>query len=165
MAVPLEVTYYGHPRFLLNALNQALAAARHDHIDVVSHTSQHVANRGAIDDRHELYAFGGQAHAAQPLDQTSMNRRVGMPAFGAATQNDRISRLQAQRPGIRRHVGTTLVDDPDDAQGHSDALDVQAIGSIPLGSHRPHRIRQPNNLLDAPSHRLDAPIIEQQPVQ
>ena len=37
VAVALEMADHRHARFLLHALDQTLAAARHDHVDVIRH--------------------------------------------------------------------------------------------------------------------------------
>ena len=44
MADPFEVPDDRHARFLLNAGDEALSSARHDHIDAVRHMAQHMAD-------------------------------------------------------------------------------------------------------------------------
>ena len=65
VAVAFEVPDHRHARFLLHPRHQALAAARHDHVDVVRHAREHVADRGAIGGRHQLDAGVRQARRAQ----------------------------------------------------------------------------------------------------
>ncbi len=61
VAVAFQVADHRHARLALHALDQALAAARHDDVDVLAHAREHVADRGAVRGRHELDAVRGQA--------------------------------------------------------------------------------------------------------
>ena len=99
-----------HPR------NQALAAARHDHVDAVRHVGEHVAHRRPIRGRHPLDAGRRQTGALQPLLQAGMDGGARAHALRAAAQNHRVARLQAQRAGVRGDVRTALVDDADHAR-------------------------------------------------
>jgi hypothetical protein len=48
VADALEVADHRHARLLLHARDEALAAARHDHVDVVGHAGEHVADGRAV---------------------------------------------------------------------------------------------------------------------
>ena len=111
---------------LLHARHEALAAARHDHVDEFRHRRQQVPDCRAIGGRHELDAGGRQARGAQPVDQAGMNRAARMRALGAAAQDGCVAGLQAQRARIAGHVGPALVNDADDAERHAHARDVAA---------------------------------------
>src|SRR3546814_13194914 len=65
-----------------------------------------------------------------------------LEALRAAAQNGGVAGLEAERAGIGGHVRPALVDDADDAQGHGDAGDLQAVRPLPLGHGAPDRIRQ-----------------------
>ena len=156
---------HGHARFLLHARHQALAAARHDHVDVFRHRRQQVTDGGAIGGRHQLNARGRQPGGLQPFDQAGMDGAAGMHALGAAAQDGGIAGLQAQRTGIAGHVGPALVDDADDAQRHAHARDVEAVGPRPLRDRGADRIGQRGDLFDAARHALDALCVERQAIE
>ena len=118
VAVAFEVSDHRHARLLLHPRHQTLAAARHDDVEILAHPGKHVADCGPIGGGHELDARRRQPRRLEPLRQAGIHRGVGMPALGAAAQDHCVARLQAQRAGIRGHVGTTLVDDADDTERH-----------------------------------------------
>ena len=60
VANAFEMAHDRHARILLHARDQALAAARHDDVDVLSHVAQHDADRFAVLRRHHLYRSLGQ---------------------------------------------------------------------------------------------------------
>ena len=68
MADAFEMREHRHARFLLHARDEALAAARHDHVDCAVKPVEHHAHRRAIGGRHELDRRFGQAGLAQALD-------------------------------------------------------------------------------------------------
>ena len=67
MAVAVEMGEDRHARLALDARDQALAAARHDHVDAAVEARQHLADGGAVARRHELDRVAGQAGRAQAL--------------------------------------------------------------------------------------------------
>ena len=81
-----------------------------------------------------------------------MDGARGMEAVGAAAQDRGVAGLQAQRAGVGRHVRPALVDDADDAERRAHALDVQAVGAIPLGDDVADRIGQFGDGADAVRH-------------
>ena len=165
MAHALEMTDHGHTSFLLDASDQTLAAARHDHVDVVHHVRQHVTDRGPVGRGNELNAAAWQAGDRQPLIQARMDGGARMHALRAAPQYDGIARFQTQRSGIGGDVRTALINDADDAQRDSHALNVHAVRPGPLGEHGSDRIGEVGDVVDPASHRLDAFLIQLQPVE
>src|SRR5690606_33778783 len=116
VADALEMGEDRHARFVLYALDQRAPAARHDHVYVAAEALQHLANGGAVGGGHQLDRILGQAGGFEPLDQAGVDRLRRIGAVGAATQNHGITRLEAERAGISRHVWAALVDDADDAE-------------------------------------------------
>ena len=55
-----------------------------------------------------------------------------MKALGAAAQDCRVARFQAQRARISGHVRAAFVDHADDTERGADTLDVQSVRAIPL---------------------------------
>ena len=70
VADAFEMREHRHARFVLHALDQALAAARHDHVDGAAKAAEHEADRRAIGRRHELDRGLGQPGRGQALAQT-----------------------------------------------------------------------------------------------
>jgi hypothetical protein len=94
-----------------------------------------------------------------------MQRAVRVLALGAAAQDHGVAGFQAQRAGIRGHIGAALVDDADDAERHDHALDTQTVRPFPPFRHGTDGIRQGAHRLKARGDRLDARGIEAQPIQ
>ena len=82
----------------------------------------------------------GQMRRAQALHHAVMDRLGGVKTFRPAAQDHRIAGFQAQRPGIRRHVGTAFIDHTDHAQRRCHPLNMQTIRAVPFGQNPPHRI-------------------------
>ena len=55
-------------------------------------------------------------------------------------RNSGISGLQADAGGVGSDVGPTLIDHPDDADGHADLLHAQAIGERRAAHDLAHRV-------------------------
>jgi len=142
VAVTLKMPNDRHPSLLLHPLNQALPTAGNDNVDVLRHPRQHVSNSRAIRHRHKLHTLSRQPSRAQPLNKARVNSRTRMPTLRPAAQNDSVPGLHTQSPRISRHIGPTLIDDPNDSQGNANTLNVQPVGAIPLGRNRANRIRQ-----------------------
>jgi hypothetical protein len=70
----------------------------------------------------------------------------------------------AARSVVGGNVRTALVDDADDAERHSHALDKQPIRPRPLRDHSANGIGQRDDILDALRHRLDTFVVEQEAI-
>ena len=144
-------------------LDQAAPAARNDDVDHAGH-GEHFADRGAVARRHELNTARGQARRREPAPQTGGDGARRMEALGAAAQDHRVARLEAQAAGVGGDVGARFVDHPDDPERHPHALDAEPVGPLPLGDHRADRIGESGDVVEAARHRLDAPRVERQAV-
>ena len=89
VADAFEMREHRHARLGLHARDQALAAARHDHVDGAVEPRQHQPDRGAVAGRHQLDRGLGQAGGRQPLGQRRMDRAVRAEALRAAAQDRR----------------------------------------------------------------------------
>jgi len=58
-----------HARLVLHAGNEALAAARHDHVEIAVEPAQHFADGGAVGNRHQLDRRLGQAGGDDAFEQ------------------------------------------------------------------------------------------------
>src|SRR6185312_16563980 len=65
VTVAFQVADDGHPGLLLHASYQTLAATRHDDVQVVRHSRQHVPDRGPVRRRYELDSVRGKSGGAQ----------------------------------------------------------------------------------------------------
>ena len=66
MADAFEMREDRHARLRLHAGDEALAAARHDHVDHAAEAREHEADRRAVGGRHELHRVGGQPARSRP---------------------------------------------------------------------------------------------------
>jgi hypothetical protein len=94
-----------------------------------------------------------------------MNGATGLSALGTAAKDDSVAGFQAQRTGIGGDVGTTLVDDADDAERHAHALDQHAVGTSPLRDHRTDGVVECSDVLQTFCHGRDPGIVELQSVE
>ena len=145
VADAVEVGEHRHAGVVLHPLDQALAAARHDHVDQPGR-AQHRADRLAVLRRHQLDRFGGHPARSQPFGQRGMDRPVRMDRLAAAAQQHRIARPHAQRGGVGGNVGAAFVDDPDqpDRDAHPRQVEPAGHRRMRRSPRRPGRAaRQP----------------------
>ena len=143
MADAFEMREHRHARLLLHPRDQALAAARHDHVEIAGKALQHLADGGAVGGRHQLDRIFRQSRFDEPFDEAGMDGRRGIERIRAAAQDHRIAGLEAERAGVGRHVRPALVDDADDAERRAHALDLQPVRPVPFGDHLADRIGSP----------------------
>jgi hypothetical protein len=145
----------GTLRFPRNAFDQALAAARDDHVDVLGHGDQEADGLavGGFDHLHRRFrqAGGGEACAHAGGDGL-----VAADGFLAAAQDRRVARFQAQRRGVRRDVGPRFVNDADHAQRHAHPAHLDAGGAALHVADFADRIGQGGDLFEAQRHGFDA---------
>jgi len=153
------------PGFGLYARHQALAAARHQHVDELLHAGKHLAHRGAIGGGNQLDGARRQARRLESFDEAGVDGRARAAAVRSAAQNRGVTRLQAQRTGVGGHVGPTLIDDADDSERHAHAADLQPVGPGPFGDGDTDWIGECGDLFQAERHGLDAPGIELESIQ
>ena len=84
-----------HARLARDALDEALAAARHDRVDVLLHRDE-LAHGRAIGRGHELHRRLGQPRGLEPQREARGDRLVGGERFAPAAQDARVAGLQAQ---------------------------------------------------------------------
>src|SRR5438132_1188506 len=163
VAYPVEVLDHRDARFAHHALDQVLAAARHDDVHVFVHREEH-PDRGAIRGHDHLHRVFRKAYRAKALVHARGDRQAGAHRFRAAAQDAGVARFQAQRRGVGGHVGTRFVDDADHAQGHAHLADLDPGRLLLQFAHVADRIGQLRDLLEALRHRFDAFLRERQAV-
>ena len=85
-------------------------------------------------------------------------------AFRAAAQNRRVAALEAEGAGIRRHAGTALVDDADDAERHGDTLDLEAVGAVEGGHDATDGVGQRRDGVESVGDAGDPALVEKQAI-
>ena len=124
VADAFEMREDGNARLVLHALDEALAAARHDHVDgaVRPRSMWPTASRSVVGT--SWIAASGRPAARKPATRQAWIATRGMMALGAAAQDRGVACFQAERAGVCRHVGAAFVNDADDAERHADALEL-----------------------------------------
>ena len=148
---------------LLDPGDQALAAARHDDVDMPVH-AQHGADRRPVGRRDDLHRVFRQAGGAQAVAQAVDDRARGVEALPAAAQDGGVAGFQAQRASVGGDVGPGFVDDADHAERRAHPGNAQAVGPVPLGGDAADRVGQGGDRLQPLRHRLDAFRVQGQPV-
>jgi hypothetical protein len=157
------VLEHGHGRILDHGPDEALAAARDDHVDVLVQ-GQEMLDGGAVRGRDHLHAALGQAGAGQGAAQEAAQDLVGMVCFGTAAQDDAVAGLEAKDGRVDGHVGPGLVDDGDDAQGDAHAPDEQAVGAPDHALDLAHGVGQAGHVPAGVGHGVHALLRDAQAV-
>ena len=129
MAHAVEVLDHRDARFLHDALDQALAAARHENIHILVHVQQ-FADRRAVGGFDHLHRGCGEPRGCEAFVHACSDRLIGMDRFRAAAQDRGISRFEAQPRSVRCDVGARFVNNRDHAERHAHAADLDARGLL-----------------------------------
>ena len=156
VVVAIEMRENRHPRLGLHALDKALAAARNDDVDRAIKAREHLPDRLAIPDRHELDRRLWHALSNKPGHHRGMDGDRRAQRARAGAQDDRVARLEAERASIRRHVRAALEDDADDAERRAHAGDFQPVRPCPFAGDRADGVWQRSNILDRRRDGFDA---------
>ena len=129
MAIAVEVFDNRHLRGGSDALDQALAAARDDHVDKLGHGDQ-LAHGSAVGGGHQLHRFGRQARASQGLLHQRRQRGIRFDGFAAAAQDAGVAAFDRQAGGLDGHVRPALVNHAEHADGHAHLPHANAAGLL-----------------------------------
>ena len=168
VANAFEMREHGHAcRFVLDAGDQAFAAARHDHLDCAVQAADSImptAARSVVGTSWEWRMLAPAARKPSASAAWIAAEEWADPA--AAAQDRRIAGFYGH---ARRHrpvtIGAAFVNDAEHADGRGDARDMEPVGPRPACQRAAYRIRQCRNLVHAFGHRRHAFVIEQQPVE
>ena len=141
---------------LRDALDEALAAARNDDVDVLDVGDQ-VADGGAVGRGDDLHRALGEAGVAQSLVHAGGDGLVAAQRLRSAAQYRRVAGLEAQRRGIGGDVGPRLVDDADHAERHAHPADLDAARAVLEIGDLADGVGQRGDLLEAVGHGADRP--------
>ena len=159
-----QMREHRHARLGFDAGDQALAAARHDHVDAAVQPAQQQADRRAVAGRHQGDRGLGQTGFAQSLHQTFVDRAAGPETVRAAAQDHGVAGFQAQHAGVGGDVGAAFENHGDDAERHAYPLDDHAVRPLPALGHDADGIGDLAHGRDAVGHRVDARLRQRQPI-
>ena len=164
VAHAVEVLDHRDARLARQALDQLLAAARHDDVDVLAQRDQ-LADRGAVGGGDQLHRRSPAGPAAfSPACTHAAIARFEPSASEPPRRMQALPDFQAQRRGVGGHVGARFVDDADHAERHAHARHLDAGRPAHALRDRAHRVGERRHLLDAFGHLLDALRVQRQPV-
>ena len=163
VADALVVLDHGDPGLADHGADEILAPPGDDEVDVLLELQQHVDGL-AVHHGDELHGVFGKPPGPEHAAQDAAQRHVGMDGLGTAPEDDGVAGLQAQGSRVGGHVGSRLVDDPDDPQRDPHAAHEQAVGAAPHGRDLAHGVGQRGDLLEPPGHGPDGLLVEGEPV-
>ena len=161
---PVQMGQHRHPRIGLDPCHQALAPARHDHINQPG-GGQHCADCSAVLRRDQLHCLGRNPLGGEPCDHRGVDGVIGMDRLGAAAQQHGIARADTQCRCIGGYVGAAFIDDPDQPDRYADPRQGKAIGPSCAVDYLTDRIGQNRDLCHAVRHRREPRGIEPEPVE
>ncbi len=164
MTDAVQMLDHRYLRFLHQAFDQALAAAWHDHVDVLRHRDQ-FADCGAVGGLDDLHRVGRQTGAGQSFLDQFGERLIAMDRFRTAAQDGGVAALDAQAGRIDRHVRTRFVDDADHAQRHAHLTDLDPGRAVFHVRDFADRIGQCDDLFQSFGHGRNRLIGQRQTVQ
>ncbi|MCY1224037.1 hypothetical protein D9M72_361800 [compost metagenome] len=154
VADAVQVLDHRHLGLAADALDQALAAARDDHVHILRHADQR-PHGGAVGGFHHLHQLAGQAGLGQALLDAGGDGLVGMDGLGTTTQDGGVAGLQAEAGGIDGHVRPRLIDDADHAQRHTHLAHLDTGRQVAHVADFADGVRQGGDLTQALDHVVD----------
>jgi hypothetical protein len=160
----MQMFDHRNSRIVHQAFDQALAAARDDHVDVVAHRDQ-LAHCCTIGGCNHLHAGVRQTGRLEPFPDAGRDRLVGADRFAAATQDRGIARLEAEARSVCGHIRARFINDADHAERHAHSAYLYAGRTISQVGDDAHRVGQGGDLLQAFCHAGNGAFPKGQPVQ
>jgi hypothetical protein len=90
---------------------------------------------------------------------------ISVTAAGAAAQQNRVARLEAETGGVGRHVGPRLVDHADHAERDAHLGDLDAAGPLAGAAHLAHGVGERGDVAQRVGHLRDPLRSQQQAVE
>ncbi|MNH09756.1 hypothetical protein D3C79_692170 [compost metagenome] len=154
----------GDRAVLLAHLVQAGAATGDDHVHITVEAQQ-LPHQRPIRVVDVLHGPGRQAGRRQCVLDHPHQLQVGVEGLTAAAQYAGVAGLEAEAGDVDGDVGTRLVDDTDDTDGHPTAGEAQAVLQHPAVDLGADRIVEHYHLAHI-RHYPGQPLwVEQQPIQ
>ena len=124
-----------------DGLDEVGAAARDEQVDQAAGGHQRPDGLAAARRAGRRRRRAGPARRG-PRASTSTSARLVRRGGRAAAQDDGVAALEAEAGGVDGDVGARLVDHADDAHGHPDLADLQAVGQGRAAHHLADRVGQ-----------------------
>ena len=145
----------GHLGAVHAGADEALAAPGDQQVHKAAGLHQ-VGGTGAGGILHQIHQRAGRSAVLQPRAQRGDNGCIGADGLLAAAQDAYVAALQAERGGVRRHIGAALVDNGNHAHGHANLADDEPVGPGCLAEELAHRVRQCGDGAHALGHAFHA---------
>ena len=124
---------------------------RNEQVDVPTGSHELVGDLMAtLDELHRLTDLLGQPGTHRRDDGT-----VGLQSRGRSSQQAGVTGLETDTGGVRGDIGTSLVDDPDDADRHPDLLHLDSQRGVPATHDLTDGVVEPSDPFQADGHSLD----------
>ena len=136
MAVPCSGLDHRHRGIFRDERDEACAAARNDHVHESASLDQFVNGLPAARIEQLDCTFGNTRNRSHDLNQAL----IAASRLFASAQNDGIPRLQREDGRINRYVRTRFVNDPDNAERHTQLANAQAVRLRPFGENFADRV-------------------------
>ena len=140
-----------HRRLLDDGADQAGAAARDQHVDQAAGPHQRLRRLVPLP-RDQLHRVGRQAGSLRGLAEHGHDRGVGAAGARGAPQQHGVAALEADAGRVGGHVGTGLVDDPDDAERHAHLAQLEAVGEGRAADHLADGVGQRRDVAQPVGH-------------
>jgi hypothetical protein len=129
VAIAVQVLDDRHLGFGTDALDQALAPARNDHVHKLGHGDQ-LAHGGAVGGLHQLHRIHRQAALGQGLLHQLGQSLVRFNRLGAAAQDAGIAALDRQAGRFDGHIGAALENHAEHTDRHTHLPHTDAAGLL-----------------------------------
>ena len=159
----MRVFDHRNARHGTDAFDQALAAARNDDVDGFRHCD-HQVDGGTVGGGDHLHCVRRQPGPVEPAPDAVGNRLVRVKCLRATSQQWRC-RPEAQGGGIGGHVRPRFIDDPDHAERHAHAPDLDTAGAELHIEDLTDRVGQRDDLAQAVDHAVDTGMVEFEAVE
>ena len=153
-----------HAGITHHRLNQPGTAARNNHVHQAVHMDQ-ILHSLSVTGVNKLNRARRNTCPLRSLRQNSSHSFIGLHRLTAALKDNSIAGLQAQACGIRRNVGTCLVNNTDNAQGNANFSNMQTVRQSFTVNNITNRVSQACYLTQAVSHTTDSLGSQLQTVQ
>ena len=133
------------------SFNQACTAAGNNYVYQTVHMNQ-IGNSLSVASIYKLHTTFRNASSFCCFGKNVSNGDIGLHRFAATFQNYSITGFKAQTYSICSNIGTSFVNDTNNAQGYTHFSNAQTISKAATANNVTNRIRQSSNLFQAFRH-------------
>ena len=129
VAIAIQVLDDGHFGLSADALDQALAATRNDHVHKLRHGDE-LAYSGAVGGLHQLHGLHRQTAVGQGFLHQKRQRLVRLDGLRATAQDAGVAAFDGEAGRFDGHVGSALENHAKHANGHPHLAHADATGHL-----------------------------------